>query len=280
MLDLHHISWTLRTSLDVPARISALYYLTTIIPARFDLTLVIDCFDALTGCVKVANGKVIAIQGLEQLATVSALCCLHTLSHLTVTDTIASLEGVRQRYTRAFPSEVNFDGLPFSHTLGAMHSVFYQTSKFRVGFPTSMAQITLITWRAQLPWQDYWWEDGKPSNDERSTAADALTGQARKAWRVQWKDYDPSSGEYVIVASALAKLARFEYRRRGHWKVPRWLLRFAFHSLSQHPLPQTSVIVDCLSIIAIDLGCDLTNTTTQHERYVYTRQTSTFLTSG
>ena len=269
MLDLYHISWTLRTSLGVPARLSALHYLTTITPARFDPILAIDCFDTLIGCVKVANGKVTIIQGLEQLATVSTLCCLHTLSHLTITDTMASLEGVRQRYTRAFPSGVNFDGLPFSHTLGAIHSVFYQTSKFRVGFPTSMAQITLITWRAQLPWQDHWWEDGKPSNDERTIAADALAGQARKAWRVQWKDYNPSGGEYVIVASALAKLARFEYRRRGRWKVPRWLLRFAFHSLSQHPLPQTSVIVDCLSIIAIDLGCNLTNTT-QHERYVYT----------
>jgi len=264
--DLARISWTLRTSPDVPARLSALNYLVTMTPAHFDTTLVIDCFDTLIGCVKVANGKVTIIHGLEELATASSLCCLHTLSYLTVMGTIVSVEDVRQRYTKAFPSKVNFNGLPISYTLGTIHTVFYQSCKFRVGIPTSMDQMTLITWRARLAWQDRWWEDGKPSNDERAIAADVLKREVRKAWRVQWKNYKPSSGEYIIVARALAKLARFEYRRRGHRKVPRWLLRFAFHSLSQCLLPPTSVIANCLSIIAIDLGCDLSDTTTPDER--------------
>ena len=269
MLDLHCISWTLRTSQDLPTRLSALNYLKTITPAHPDTSTVVGSFDTLIGCIKVTDGKVTVVQGLEQLALVSALCCLHTFSCLTVMGMVVSVEDVRQRYTRAFPSEVNFNGLQFSAALGAIHTVFYQTNKVR-GVPTNMSQMTLVTWQAQLPLRDHWWEDGKPSSDERVIIADALSGWVpRKAWRVQWGDYKPSSGEHVIVARALAKLARFEYRRRGQWKVPRWLLRFAFHSLSQYPLPLTSIIVDCLSIIAVDLGCDFSNIASSYERCVY-----------
>ena len=249
-LDLYCISRTLQTSLDIPTRLSALNYLANVSQTPFDTPLVIDCFNTLIGCVEVTNGKVTMIKGLEQLATASALCCIHTLSHLAVTDTIVNVEMVRRRYTRVFPPGANFDGLPFSYTLGAIHTVFYQPSKFRVGFPTSMVQMTLITWRAQLALQNRWWEE-------------------RRAWRVQWEDYEPSNSEHTIVSRALTKLAQFEYRRRGHRKVPRWLLRFAFHSLSQNPQPPTSVIINCLSIIAIDMGCNLANTTTLHERCVY-----------
>jgi len=272
MLDLHCISWTLRTSPDPPTRLSALNYLKTMTPARFDTSTIVDSFDTLIGSVKVIDGKVTVIQGLEQLAPVSALCCLHTLSYLTAMGMVVRVEDVRQRYTRAFPSDVNFDGLQFSHALGAIHTVFYQTNKVR-GIPTNMGQMTLITWQAQLPLQDHWWEDGKPFNDERAIIADALSEWApRKAWRVQWGDYKPSSGEHIIVARALARLARFEHRRRGQRKVPRWLLRFAFHSLSQYPVPPTSIITDCLSIIAVDLGCNFSSIASSHERCVYSRR--------
>ena len=193
------------------------------------------------------------------------------------------MESVRQRYTQTFPSDANFDGLPFSHTLGAIHTVFYQSRKSRGNFPTSMVQTTLFSWQAQLATRKHWWEDGGPSSDERDLVADVFTscGTAGQPWRVQWDDYKPSSDEHVIVSHALAKLAQFEYRRRGHRKVPRWLLRFAFHSLSLQPLPTTSVIIDCLSIIALDLGCGSSNTTTLHERCVYyIWQVSTSLTNG
>ena len=271
MLDLYRVSWTLQAPSDVP-ELSVLNYLVTMTPAEFDPTSVIDCFDTFIGCVKVTDGKITVIQGSEQLATVSTLCCLHKLSYLIAMDTVVSVESVRQRYTRAFPSDMKFDGLPFAHTLGVIHTVFYQSRKFRGNLPTSMAQTTLFTWRAQLATRNHWWEDGGPSSDERVLVADvsATCGTAGRAWRVQWEDYKPSNDEHVIVSRALAKLARFEYRRRGHRKVPRWLLRFAFHSLSQHTLPPTSVIADCLSIVAIDLGCDISNTTTPCERCVYT----------
>jgi len=253
VLDLRYISWTLRTSLDGPVRLSALNYLATMTLVHLDPSLVVYCFDLLISCVKVTDGKVTITQGLEQLAASSALCCLHTLSHLTVTGPMLRIEDIRQQYARAFPSEVNFDDLPFSHILGTIHNLFYQTYKLRAVLPTRTDKVTLITWRAR-------W--------------------ARQVRQVQWKDYKPSSNEHIVVAHALAKLARFEYRRRGHEKVPRWLLCFAFHSLSQDPLPPTSVVINCLSIIAIDLGCCISNTTVMDERCVRMRWTSAFLTKN
>ena len=70
------------------------------------------------------------------------------------------------------------------------------------------------------------------------------------------------------------------YWRTRCQKVPRWTLRFALHSLSLYPMPPTSAIADCLSIIAIDLGCDVSNSgfTLLDERCVHTREINITLT--
>ena len=220
MLDQHCISWTLRTSLDGPVRLSALDYLTTTILADFDPTLVVDCFDVLFGCIKLAHYEVVVIQGSEQLAAASALCCLHILPHLMAKDpTPRVLEDIHQRYTKAFPLRAELD-LPAPHTLDILRQTFY----------------SWISW-----------------NNRR---------------QIRWGGYKPSSNEHIVVAHALAKISRVEYQRERREKVPCWLLRFALHSLSQSPLPPTSVVIDCLSIVAIDLGCDFSTTTTLGERYV------------
>lgn len=99
-----------------------------------------------------------------------------------------------------------------------------------------------------------------------------------RAQRIPWEDYKPSSNEHIKVANALTKLARFEYQRRRFEKVPRWILRFALHSLSQDPLPLTSVVVNCLLIVATDIGCGGLNITTLDERCVRIRWMSAFLT--
>ena len=70
----------------------------------------------------------------------------------------------------------------------------------------------------------------------------------------RWNGYKPSAHEHTIVAGNLLKLAQLREA-----KVPRLILRFALHSLALDPLPTSSVIADCLSIIAIDLGCDVTD---------------------
>ena len=85
-----------------------------------------------------------------------------------------------------------------------------------------------------------------------------------------WGDYKPPRDEYTLVAGTLVKLAQFGHRITPQQKVPRLILRFALHSLSQDPPPPTPIITDCLSIIAIDLDCDvpLAGTATLDEKYV------------
>ena len=100
--------------------------------------------------------------------------------------------------------------------------------------------------------------------------------------RIEWRDYKPPGHEHVIVAQALTKFAQSEYRRSERLKVPRWILRFALHSLSLGTVPPTSVVTDCLSIIAVDLGCHLPNrgNIVLDERYIYTWQILILLTSN
>jgi hypothetical protein len=87
----------------------------------------------------------------------------------------------------------------------------------------------------------------------------------------QWDDYRPSGHEYTPFARHMAEVSRIEYQRGEWWlvrTVPRWILRFALHSLSLEPPPPASVIADCLTIVAIDLECDVSSVTTSDERCV------------
>ena len=232
MLDQHCIAWTFRTSLDGPVRLLALDYLPMATSANLDPTLITYCFDILFGCIKVDDYDIIITQGLEQLARASAMCCLHTLSHLMTADpTQGILEDSRQRFTRVLRQGTYTYDLP---VLGVIQTIFYSRS---------------------------------PPYRQRD---------------IQWEDYKPSSNEHIVVAHALAKISRFEYRRGGHQRVSRWLLRFALHSLSQSPLPPTSVVIDCLSIIAIELGhvYNPPITATSNERCVCAQWVVAFLTDN
>ena len=84
--------------------------------------------------------------------------------------------------------------------------------------------------------------------------------QSRQRQPFEWSDYEPSAQELAMVSHNLVNLARFEYQRTQPTKVPRWILRFALRYLSLDPPPQTSVVINCLSIVAIGLGCDVPNT--------------------
>jgi hypothetical protein len=220
-LDLRCISWMLQTSLDRTVHLSALKHLVAMTTLTdFDPALVAGCFNAFVSCVDISNSfyvfvdytevshsMVVITQGMEQLATVSALCLLRTISHLSSTDPKSNvLKDVRQRYAKIFPESTDFYGHSFHHTMGAVHSLFVRSKDFK------------------------------------------------------WSDYKPSTYEHRTVARALVQLALFKYRGTRPNKVSRWILRFALHSLSLDPPPPTSVIADCLTIIAIDLGCsDVSN---------------------
>ena len=231
-LDLRCISWMLQTSLDKAIRLSALEHLAPLIsmPTNFNPALTAYCFDVFISCVNVGNRELVVMQGLEQLATISALCFFHAISHLAVTDPASSvLKDVSQRYTRVFPADIDFRGLRFSHTMNTIHRIF----------------IRIVEHQS-----------------------------------LEWYAYQPPGDEHTTVSNALVRLAQFRYQGTGQAKVPRSILRFALHSLSLNPQPPTSVVADCLSIIAIDLGCDVSNTwtTISDERCVHTSQISTVLT--
>ena len=222
-LDLQCVSWILKTSLDKAVHLSTLNFLaTTAALADFDPALVADCFDVLADCVGVIDGTVVVTQGLEQLATVSAMCLFRTLSYILVMDPPPGVFGsVRQKYCDIFEPTTDFKGFTFCHTLGAIHSIFYP-------------------------------------------------GYIHK-WLIWW-DYKPSSSEHIIFAHALAMLAKSEYQRREHdKKVPGWILRFALRFLSSTPVPPPKIVISCLSIIAIDLGCDVPDAGTSilDKGYVY-----------
>jgi len=72
----------------------------------------------------------------------------------------------------------------------------------------------------------------------------------------EWTDYEPRADEHAFFANSLVQVAH-KWKRDG--KVLRWLLRFAIHSLSHGSPPPIPVITDCLTIIAIDLECDVSH---------------------
>ena len=232
-LDLQCISWVLRTPLEKTIHLFTLRLLAMMATlANFDPALVSACFDILAGCVSIVGGKVIIPHGSEELAAVSALCCLRTLSHLITVDPASkAFKDTRRRYTETFPIETDFEGFQSYHRLCILHNIFHPSCK--------LVQPQVIF---------------RP--------------------RIQWKNYKPSSADHIV----LIQLSQFKYQRKQPRKVPRWILRFGLHLLSQDPLPSTSIVVDCLSIIATDLGRAVSNATTLDERYAHIRQVSTFLT--
>ena len=72
--------------MDGPVRLLTLNYLARTTLTGAESTLFVDCFDVLIGCVEVVNDRAVVTQGMEQLAEMTVLCCLHTLSYLTTAD--------------------------------------------------------------------------------------------------------------------------------------------------------------------------------------------------
>ena len=233
ILELHCISWMLRTSLDKAVHLSIVKHLATMTTfASFYPTLVMDCFNTFLGCVKVnpETYEVVIIQGLEQLAVTSALCLFNTHSHLLATDPTSSIvEDVHQCYIKVFSLYADFHGHQFYHAMNVIRCLFV------------------------------------PCEERR----DFL-----------WSNYKPYTDEHAIVSCNLVKVAQFGYQRAQKAKVPRCVLRFALYSLSLNPLPPTPVVADSLLIIAIDLGCDLSDigTVAPDKRYVHISEMTTALT--
>jgi len=167
-----------------------------------DPTPAVICVDALLGCIKVNDDRVMVRPGSERVAGAASVCLLRILSGVGPGSGVVG--GTRRRYTGVIPCRVDFEG-PFRYSMIAFH---------------------------------------------------ALLIDSRERWPFEWMDYEPCAQEYASFANTLVQVA---YNRRRYGKVPRWVLRFSLHSLSQDPPPPDSVVADCLSIIAIDLGCDVSS---------------------
>ena len=219
MLDLQCISWILQTSLDKALHLLALRHLIAMPElARVYPALVVDCFNVFIGCINITNGKVVTIQGLEQLATASASGFFRTLHHLAITDPTSSvLAHLQRRYSNIFPCQVDFTGLQFHSTMTEIHAL---ASRF-----------------------------GDPRD-------------------LQWYHGGMSIQEHIPFARRMAETAQEKYRQGQRGKVPRWILRSTLYLLSLGSLSPASVVADCLTIIAIDLGCDFQNIMVFDERCV------------
>ena len=184
-----------------------------------DPTLLDDCLSVFIGCVNKINGRVVVMQGSEQLATTSASCLFLTFHHLLVIDpTSDTIADIRRCYDGIFPVNTNFDGFSPFHPVIAIHAVVNQG-----------------------------WS---PRN-------------------IRWADHRPSSQDYTSSARRMVRVARLEYQWTQNREVPHWILRFALYSLSLDPPPPASIIADCLTIAAIDLGCDLLDMASWDEGYVF-----------
>jgi len=186
---------------------------------NFDPSLIMDCFNAFVGCINVHKHKAAIIEGLDQLAVLSAMCFLRSFHHVLSMDPTSSvIEDMRKHHKMAFPVDTDFGGLLWYCTIAKVYGLANQNLKLR---------------------------------------------------HTQWDNFGLSPQQHIPITQAVAEAAQVEYQRSQHQKVPRWILCFTLCSLSMHPLPPTSVIADCLSIIAIDLGCDISCImTTSVDRYV------------
>ena len=84
-------------------------------------------------------------------------------------------------------------------------------------------------------------------------AIHAVLVRSKLRGSLDWTDHRPHAEEHIFTST----LARVAHNGKQHGKVPRWLLRFVIHSLPNDPQPPILVIIDCLMVIAIDLGCDV-----------------------
>ena len=113
------------------------------------------------------------------------------------------------------------------------------------------------------------------------TKIHALAGLFGNPRDIQWSSRRMSVQEYIPSAQRMAKVAQETYQQRTQdRKVPRWTLHSALYFLSLGPLSPTSVVADSLTVVAVDLGCDVSGIIVSDERYVQKRLKPFFLTKN
>ena len=159
VLDLRCILWTLHTSFDQAVRTLALKYLTSVLEfAKFDHSLVMECFDIFTGSIRVGDeGAEITSWGLT---TASAGCFYRSFHRLAVLDpTSETLDCIRGSYPTAIPW-ADFAAFSSCHT------------------------ITMITALVTRDWKPLvWCGDDKPSDRDHILFARDIAELAQAEYR-------------------------------------------------------------------------------------------------
>lgn len=215
-LDFRCISWMLQTSLDKVIKVSTLNFLLTILP--------------FTGLDSSINSVVI-INCLDVLSS-----CLVTIGHEKMiargSEQLAKMSAMS--FLRAFSCLLSTEP-----TSSVIKNVRHRYERV---FPRP-CEVHGI------------------SSPFIMDAIHCLLASPGDQPKVDWRDYNPSVDELVPFSRVLARAAYSQFARQRARKDPypngyHWLIRFALRFLSQDPPPPISVTLDCLTIIAIDLGCD------------------------
>jgi len=73
-----------------------------------------------------------------------------------------------------------------------------------------------------------------------------------------WHDIDLSIPENISLVHNLVKVAWYQkFGSRSRNNATHWTLHFSLYTLLRDPEPPLSVVADCLSIIGIDMGCNI-----------------------
>ena len=161
------VSWILQTSLQKTVHLSAFKYLMTLPEVGYsDSALVAGCFNAFINCFSVNVDKVVIVQGLEELATLSSRCFIRSFLRLSDTDpTSSTLVDLRKDYNKVFPLQVDFGDLSFRYTMVATHILAGRGEHFHIR-----------------------WEDIRPSIHEHVLLAQCIAESARRGYSLSIKD--------------------------------------------------------------------------------------------
>lgn len=114
---------------------------------------------------------------------------------------------------------------------------------------SSMLEDLRRRYRSQLP-KDITFDQRSPTII--SILHLCLHGVSRRGLFPSWERYKMSPLTHEVICKAL--IVHSEQQRYVRMKVPRWILRFVLHSLSQDIFPPDVVVHGCLHIVSEDLG--------------------------
>ena len=90
-------------------------------------------------------------------------------------------------------------------------------------------------------------------------------GNPRDIW---WYHRRLPIEEHASFTRDIAEIVQAEYQPALHKQVPPRILRSVLYSLSLSPVSPPSLVANCLKVVAIDLGCDVSKIAISDERCV------------